>query len=184
MAESGEKKKKSALSPFTVKIAGASYFRPEPQRDTLGRLIKKDGEPVIIDVREDAVRGDHIMLTESQARRLQSPEIDAVVPGHVALQSPESVATAGARPITAGSSSSVVRDETGEAVPLTELDDSELVDYLKPEEGRPPSVDAVVQAAGSDPVLAQRLIDAEGSASGGEPRSTLVERLQKVVDAE
>lgn len=45
-----------------------------------------------------------------------------------------------------------------------------------------PTVDETVEAAGGNPIVAQRLIEAEGIATGGEPRTTLVAKLEAVVE--
>lgn len=56
--------------------------------------------------------------------------------------------------------------------------DEDLEQWIRDEQ---PTVQEVVDATGGDPDLAERLLDAETAATGGEPRSTLVEALSKVI---
>jgi hypothetical protein len=43
-----------------------------------------------------------------------------------------------------------------------------------------PTVDEVVEEANNDPEKARKLLEAEDHATGGQPRSTLVEQLQEI----
>lgn len=73
-------------------------------------------------------------------------------------------------------------DEEAAAVAETapdENDHEELVNWIRDEK---PNAAAVVAAANNDPERAQALIDAENEASGGDPRKTVVEPLQKIAD--
>lgn len=45
-----------------------------------------------------------------------------------------------------------------------------------------PSVDDVLERADGDPQLAEKLIEAENLASGQQPRTTLVDGLQKIIN--
>jgi hypothetical protein len=47
-----------------------------------------------------------------------------------------------------------------------------------------PTVDEVVDEANEDPAIASKLIEAENLATGQQPRSTLIDRLQEIVDGE
>jgi hypothetical protein len=53
----------------------------------------------------------------------------------------------------------------------------ELADWIREDQ---PTIDEVVELAGDNPALAQKLIQAESAATGGDPRRTLVTRLEKV----
>ena len=187
MAEEKERRTLEDLkSPYTVCVTAVVYSEPRFQKNSLGNVIRDDnGKPVVLDIRNDAMYGAHIELTESEAERLKSLDVEVIKDGHVDLPPIEEVATPSSRPLQAAafeqpSSSATATDETGERVPLTEMDDQELITYLRPEEGDPPSVNQVTEAVGDDPVLASRVLEAENSASGGEPRQALVRRLKKV----
>jgi hypothetical protein len=56
-----------------------------------------------------------------------------------------------------------------------------LVTWIRDER---PKAAEVVAAAGDDPDKAEALMEAENEASGGDPRKTVVERLQKIIDQE
>lgn len=45
-----------------------------------------------------------------------------------------------------------------------------------------PTVDQVVEEANEDPAAARKLLDAENHATGGAPRSTLVEQLNEIIE--
>lgn len=62
----------------------------------------------------------------------------------------------------------------------------ELSDWLLgkyDDQSAKPTVDDVLAAVDDDAALAGRMIEAEQHASGGQPRTSLIEGLQKVVDA-
>lgn len=77
-------------------------------------------------------------------------------------------------------------DEELEEVEIAELDDQELVEWLQSTgafDGEPkPNATQVIQAAGDDKALAQRLMAAEASATGNESRKAVEAGLQKVLD--
>lgn len=185
------------LSPYTVKIVGIAYARPEVRKNSIGEVQRdENGNAIILDIRETAGFGEHVNLTESEAERLTAPGVDAVVEGHVNLTSLEETETSSAGGLEAAASPSPyeeargeptpvpakTEDAAGEKVSLAEMDDAELIGYLRPQEGEPPSVNEVVKATGDDPVLAARLVEAEQSASGGESRENLVKRLRRISD--
>lgn len=62
---------------------------------------------------------------------------------------------------------------------LDAMTDVELVAWLEEEK---PSAPQVINAAGDDPELAQRLLDAENSIAGRNARSTVVKGLEKVIE--
>jgi hypothetical protein len=78
------------------------------------------------------------------------------------------------------------RDGEDEPREVSELDEDELVDWLMGTgefDGRKkPNADEVVAAAGDDPELAGRLLDAEERAQGGQPRQGVEQGLNKVIE--
>jgi hypothetical protein len=86
--------------------------------------------------------------------------------------------------VDTGSSSG---DSAGAASPvLSEASVPELSNWLLgkyDDQTSKPTVDDVLAAVDDDAALAGRMIEAEEHASGGQSRSSLVEGLQKVVDA-
>jgi hypothetical protein len=64
---------------------------------------------------------------------------------------------------------------------LATMTDGQLVGWLRDDK---PTVDEVAAAVGDDQVLARRVLAAEETVTGGEPRKTLVEQLDKVGGAE
>lgn len=77
-------------------------------------------------------------------------------------------------------------DVSEEDVELADLDEDELVDWLMGTgrfDGQPkPTVKDVVAAAGDDPDLAGRLLDAEDRASGEDPRAGVVSGLESIIE--
>lgn len=76
-----------------------------------------------------------------------------------------------------------IADETPEVVaPVTsEMDVQELAEWIENDE---PTVADLIEYVGSDPALAQRVIEAEGIATGGDPRKTLIAELEKIAATE
>lgn len=64
-------------------------------------------------------------------------------------------------------------------VPVAEKSDQQLIDWISEDK---PNVDDTVGAAGTDPDLAQRILDAETAATGGDPREGVLKGLTKVID--
>lgn len=56
-----------------------------------------------------------------------------------------------------------------------------LAEWIKTKK---PTVDEVVDEANEDPAVASRLLQAENLATGQQPRSTLAERLQEIIDGD
>lgn len=69
-----------------------------------------------------------------------------------------------------------IQEVTG-AFSLEQATPEEVADYLR---GEKPSVKSLVEAVDGDPVLAQKVIDAENLATGQQPRSSLVDALTPV----
>lgn len=74
----------------------------------------------------------------------------------------------------------------GESRPVSELDDEELVDWLMGtgefDGQKKPTANEVVAAIGDDPELADRVLAAEETASGGNPRKAVVEHVESFED--
>lgn len=62
---------------------------------------------------------------------------------------------------------------------VMDASDDELIIWLQEEN---PTIPEVVDAVGDDPENAQRALDAEESATGGEPRQGLVDKLEAIID--
>lgn len=158
-----------------VKIAAFSYFEDQPLLQTSDGRITSDpdegqpvfdeaGEPLTIKVRRLARLGDELgELSEEDEARAQDlgvfddpPEL----PNVIAPQGSDDEQQAG------GESPAPAEDPEG---------------WLR--EARP-SVKDVLEAAGTDKELAQRLLDAEAAVTGGKPRKGVVEGLTAVVDAQ
>lgn len=77
-------------------------------------------------------------------------------------------------------------DDDVDEVELSSLDSEELVNWLMStgefDGNKKPSAPEVVMAVGGDAELAQRVIDAEGTASGGDQRQGVVKPLQAIID--
>lgn len=71
-------------------------------------------------------------------------------------------------------------------VEVSDLTDEEMVEWLMSagvfDGEKKPNATEVIQAAGGDKELAERLLEAEKSATGNEPRQAVVAGLQKVID--
>jgi hypothetical protein len=85
------------------------------------------------------------------------------------------------------SEESAVAADTGE-IPLRDRPDDEIVDWLMStgefDGNKKPTAEEVIAAAESDPDLAVRLLDAEETASGGNPRKTVDDALSRIIDAD
>lgn len=65
-----------------------------------------------------------------------------------------------------------------EEVEISALSDDELVDWIKEEK---PNAQEIMDVTAGDSKLAQRLLAAETSATGGDPRKTVVKGLEAIV---
>lgn len=74
---------------------------------------------------------------------------------------------------------SLVETESGEEVPVSALDDEELVAWIRDDN---PTAKEVVDAANDNPDQAVRLLAAENAATGNDPRKSVAEPLQKIID--
>ena len=104
-----------------------------------------------------AVRGDKVILNDRDYARAK--KFDAIE-GEDNSADEES-------PIASGSIS------VDEATP------EDLAKWLK--QSPKPTVDEVVEEANNDPERAAKLLEAENLATGQQPRSTLVERLEEII---
>lgn len=68
--------------------------------------------------------------------------------------------------------------ETEPTIVPADMSDEALADWIEEEQ---PTVQEVVDASGGDPEQAQRLLQAEHDATGGDSRTTLVEGLTAVI---
>lgn len=73
------------------------------------------------------------------------------------------------------------KDSESEEVDVVDLSDDELADWLEEES---PNVKETVAAAGDDPESARRLLAAEESVSGGDPRQGVVDGLNKIIEGD
>lgn len=77
-------------------------------------------------------------------------------------------------------------DDDGEEVELKDLEDQELVDWLMStgefDGNKKPTASEVVSGVGNDAELAARVVVAENTATGGNPRSSVVDPLNKVTE--
>ena len=159
------------MAERTVKIAAFSYFEKQPLLVTADGRVTDDpehGEPVIdesgsevtIKVRRLARQGDTLgELSEEDEARAQDLGVFDDPPPMPGLVDRD------AGPPTAGDDTSPADDPEG---------------WLREQR---PSVKDVVSAAGSDPVLAARLLDAESAVTDGKPRKGVVEGLTAIVEA-
>jgi hypothetical protein len=76
-----------------------------------------------------------------------------------------------------GSEPEEAESSAGVALDLDSASDAELAEWI---ENDKPTVQEVVDAADGDPELADRLLDAENSATGNDPRKGVVEGLAAV----
>lgn len=154
MTEVGTRKK--------IKHAQFSYYVPTQTtdmktgktRERLSRRIARTGEWVVIPRDEDVEAG------ESAGAFYTDEDLNPVV--------------AGDDEETGGDSGGVSDDDIADASAPSH---DELVTWIRDE--RPNSA-TVVERAGDDPEMAQALIDAENEASGGDPRKSVVEPLERI----
>lgn len=66
-----------------------------------------------------------------------------------------------------------------ESVTIEDASVEQVADWIKREK---PTVDAVVEEANENPENARKLIEAEELATGQQPRSTLVEKLEEIAN--
>lgn len=72
------------------------------------------------------------------------------------------------------------------AINISEAGEFELAEWLKAEDpgtGRPPTIDAVLEAVGDDKELAHRMLQAENIATDGQPRRGLEAGLSSIIAA-
>lgn len=80
------------------------------------------------------------------------------------------------------SDAEVKQTESGDAVvevDVREMSDAELASWIKSDK---PTVPEVVEQADDDPALAERLMNAERTATDGKPRATLNKALTEIID--
>lgn len=68
---------------------------------------------------------------------------------------------------------------------INELGPHELAEWIQTPQGdtnRPPTINAVLEAVGNDPDLANRMLEAENIATNGDPRSGLEAGLRSIIE--
>lgn len=154
-----------------VKIKHAMFSWREP-------VLDADGEQVVVSTKRGqerpkfsnrhAARGQTVIVPQDvynyglEYGAFLSPEEDTARMAHL-----EEAAT-GEPTGTAGA---------GDAEDLNFDDQDQLVNWIRTAR---PNANAVIAAAGDDPDKASALMDAEDEATGGQPRKTVMDGLQKI----
>jgi hypothetical protein len=140
-----------------IKIRAFPYY-VDAEDPVTGREVRQE---------RIATRGQTVELSDADYERAQ--RFDAIT------DPDNSVDTAGN-----------VVDESGEVVKFDPSSDvaaessvQSLSLWIKEDK---PTVDQVVEEANEDPDAARKLLDAENHATGGSPRSTLVEQLNEIIE--
>lgn len=163
------------MAERTVLIAGFAYTEERPLLfDAEGRITSDEeigtpvtdehGEPVILKIRHLAKYGETVDFSDADIAR--GEEIGAFDPPPIEIPNVVTPQGAGDEP-------------KGDGEPPAPAEDPE--GWLR--EARP-SVKDVLEAAGTDKELAQRLLDAEDAVTDGKPRKGVVEGLTALVDAQ
>lgn len=169
------------------------------QIKSLGALVRvrtftgdgKDRKPVM---RQAGFDENGKPLVEHATRLVNlhrgDPVPDDLAPGELdrlkaqdAVGTPADVARVGSR-TTERAAAETAAEQTSAPEPELDLDrlgEYDTVELAKLWGSSQPKVKDVLEKVGDNPELAQRALDAEKSATGGDGRVTLVEGLQKVV---
>jgi hypothetical protein len=200
-----------AMKEAQVICAGVSYFESREVLDASGNPRKDDrGIEIKVDVRLDARLGEIIKISEPEYERLAL--LDAVQePGAAPLpgsgpakptlfstpvrvddemQSTDTAEVMDPHNATGRNDSGLTPEEasrlerqtqglTDDEIDLETATVEEVATWIKEDSV---TVTELVDAA-EDPVLAQKLIDAENMATGGKPRKTAIKQLQEIVDS-
>lgn len=157
------------------------YYQPTESvingevKTLLTQHISYAGDVIDLVLRSDVERGEQyggIWDQEESDRRIKKQQ--------VRLPEPDPDAT------VAGTADSVGEDDgDGEEVELKDLDDQELVDWLMStgefDGNKKPTASEVVEAVGKDDKeLAERVMTAENTATGGNPRASVITPLTAV----
>ncbi len=110
---------------------------------------------------------------EKQPHHLRPPHRGQMV-------DPRAAGAAQAKATEAATDAGTLPDPDAPMPPLGELDDAALRALW---DSKPPLVSDLVEAVGDDAELAMRVMEAEETASGGQPRKTLMAQLNEVIDA-
>jgi hypothetical protein len=149
------------MAERTIKHGLFTYWTPVEQLQADGEVVSRfteqmafAGQTVDIPREQDIARGEE----------------------HGAFYTEEELKRSAAAPAAS--------EETAEEVELKDLDDEELVDWLMStgefDGNKKPTVPEVVAAGADDPGFADRLLKAEHTASGGDPRDGVVKGLEAV----
>jgi hypothetical protein len=166
-------------SSRVVGVLSAIYF--SPGKDVLGQDVQRV---------KTALRGEETELSPAEESRLE--ENGALLPKG---SKPEDAAKAAEARLDAyraqrGDQEALARHH--ERLAASKPGDGEIVNVEAPVDGNvgeltgwikqsKPNVDDTVALAEGDPERAQRVLDAETAATGGSPRKSVQEQLEKVV---
>lgn len=151
----------------------AQELTPTEERDDLQEVtIAIRAFPYYYDVRDlvtgvvvrqerVAVRGETVALAPYDMQRAE--KFDAIVTEQRAEGEP-------------------TQREPGWDVNAQSLDDATVEDVSLWIQKEKPTVAEVVEEANNDPTRARKLLDAENHATGGQPRSTLEEQLNEIIE--
>jgi hypothetical protein len=150
-------------------------------------VLDAEGNPVIAKSKRNIERAKFRTV---HAQRFQAINLDDIPEDELArgeelgaffTEDELRVLRGGAPAASNGSNGEESTEGTDEVPEELNFDDHDsLVLWIKTQK---PTVDAVVAAAGDDPDNAEALLDAENEATGGQPRSSLVTRLKKIIEA-
>lgn len=137
----------------TIKIRAFPYYT-DAEDPVTGRAVRQE---------HIATRGDKVELSDVDYDRAK--KFDAFYTEEQLAE----LASAETPPVT-----------DADGFNLESADVEQTAEWLKTEK---PTVDEVVERVNEDYQVAQKVLDAEKLATGNQSRSTLVERLQAVIDA-
>lgn len=140
-------------------------------------VLDENGEPVMKTTKHGQERPKMRRVHARRHQRVDIPLEDEVARGEAlgAFFTEEELAAAEA----AASESPPATQPSGVPEDLNFDDNDMLVNWLKTAK---PNATVVVAAAGDDPDKAIALMDAEEEATGGQPRKTVMEPLQKIAE--
>jgi hypothetical protein len=147
----------------------------DDQGDT--RVVKNHGFRYLAKQGEDGAGNP--VLTPVSINRGETVTVDQI--GRLALKQGEETG--------AFYTKDELEGKTGASAPASGSDigsagEFELVEYLQTgNDGKPPTINDVLEAVGDDKDLANRMLAAENIASDGDPRSGLEQGLTKVIES-
>jgi hypothetical protein len=163
------------MAAAEVRCTAIHWFTEVEQEGPLGTTIKGRQRHIArLGERVDIPKAEYERLAELGA--VQEPG-SAPLPGTVPVRT---VFTVGDPTEPDNLAAGVVEAPVPVFDPVSSTDE-DLVNHITSERL---NVDETVALAGGDPVLAQRVIDADAEANDGEPRKTVAAKLQAVIDAD